>query len=175
LNPTSLQRGTGQRPKTGDNIAGFVPLIILAKPGALEVNIPAEREHATELAVGQAVTISHSTASHQPFTGQVVAIPVQTLSTGEKPATPQTVRIALPPNAPPMSIGDYVDIEVVNKVHANTLYLPPAAVRTFMGRSFVAVSEGGRERSVDVTTGLINELQVEILAGLHEGDVVVGP
>jgi hypothetical protein len=44
-----------------------------------------------------------------------------------------------------------------------------------MGRSFVAVSEGGRERSVDVTTGLINELQVEILAGLHEGDVVVGP
>jgi multidrug efflux pump subunit AcrA (membrane-fusion protein) len=175
LNPPSFQRGVSPRPKAGDNIVAFVPLIILAKPGELEVNVPAEREHATELTVGQAITITHSAVSNQPFVGRVIAVPVQTLSTGEKPAQPQTVRIALPQNAPPMSIGDYVGIEVVNKVHADTLFLPPAAVRTFMGRSFIVVREGGKERSVDVTTGLSNDLQVEVLSGLREGDTVVGP
>lgn len=174
LNARGLQQGFGQRPKVGDSIPGFAPLIILAKPGQLEVDIPSEREHATELTVGQAVSITHSSARNRPFTGQVIAMPVQTLSTGDKPAQPQTVRIALPQNAPPMSIGDYVDVEVVNKVHTDAVFLPPAAVRTFMGRSFVVIREGGKERSVNVTLGLSNDLQVEILSGLHEGDVVVG-
>ena len=174
LNSAGLQQAAVKRPKVGDTIAGFTPLIVLAKPSELEVNIPAEREHATELTIGQVVSITHSAVSSQPFTGQVIAIPVQTLSTGDKPAQPQTVRIALPQNAPKMSIGDYVNVEVVNKVHPDTVFLPPAAVRTYMGRSFVVMQEGGKERSVDVTLGLSNERQVEILSGLRQGDVVVG-
>jgi multidrug efflux pump subunit AcrA (membrane-fusion protein) len=174
LNPRTFQQGFGQRPKVGDNIPGFVPLIILAKPGQLEVDIPAEREHATELTIGQVVSITHNSARDKSFTGTVLALPVQTLSSGAQPSLPQTVRIGLSANAPSMSIADYVDIEVINKTHTDTLFLPPAAVRTFTGRSFVVIQDAGKQRRIDVTLGLANDLQVEILSGLKEGDTVVG-
>jgi hypothetical protein len=60
-------------------------------------------------------------------------------------------------------------------VHADTLVLPNAAVRRFAGRTFVVMEEEGRSRRVDITTGLENGDQVEVLAGLDEGDVVIGP
>jgi multidrug efflux pump subunit AcrA (membrane-fusion protein) len=174
LNTLNFQSGVGQRPKVGDNMQAFAPLIILAKPGQVEIDIAADATNATSLSVGQALTITQNIGNAQPFTATVLAIPVQTLSTGDKPAQPQAVRIALPTGAPAMSIGDYVNVEVINAVHNDALFLPPAAVRTFMDRTFVVVQAEGKQRRVDVTTGLSNSLQIEIVSGLQEGDVVVG-
>jgi len=174
LNQQGFQTSLTQRPKIGDTIPAFAPLIVIAKPGSLEVVVPGDSAHATDLTVGQTVTITHSLAPNRPFSGQVVALPIQTLATGAQPSQPQSVRISLPADAPAMSIGDHVDIDVVNKVHNDTLFLPPPAVRTFNGRTFVVVRSDGKERRVDVTLGLANDTQVEILSGLNEGDAVVG-
>jgi multidrug efflux pump subunit AcrA (membrane-fusion protein) len=74
-----------------------------------------------------------------------------------------------------VAIGDPVTVDVLANIHPDTLFLPPAALRTFGGRTFVVVTEGGRERRVAITVGLHNQDQVEILSGVAEGDRVIGP
>jgi len=71
--------------------------------------------------------------------------------------------------------GDLVRVTVVLERKTGVLWLPPAAVRTFEGRKFVVVQEGAGQRSVDVTLGIESDDRVEIVDGLEEGDVVVGP
>ena len=57
----------------------------------------------------------------------------------------------------------------------DVLWLPPAAIRTFEGRKFVVIQEGAIQRRVDVTVGIESDDRVEIVSGVEEGDVVVGP
>jgi hypothetical protein len=57
----------------------------------------------------------------------------------------------------------------------DVLWLPPEAIRSFEGRRFIVVREGDRERRVVVRTGIESVERVEILEGVDEGDVVVGP
>jgi macrolide-specific efflux system membrane fusion protein len=94
---------------------------------------------------------------------------------GNQPAGSQAVHIALPASAPPMANGDPVDVSVEADRHSDVLFLPPAAVRQFAGRTFVVMQDGDKQRRVDVTVGLQNDTQVEIESGLHLGDVVIAP
>jgi hypothetical protein len=55
------------------------------------------------------------------------------------------------------------------------LWLPPAAVRDFQGRHFVVIQEEETQRRVDVMLGIEGASRVEILEGVAEGDIIVGP
>ncbi|MDF2535895.1 MAG: biotin/lipoyl attachment protein [Bacillales bacterium] len=56
---------------------------------------------------------------------------------------------------------------------ANALYLPIEAVQTANGKKYVESLDGnGDATQTEVTTGLINTNDVEILTGLSEGDTV---
>lgn len=70
--------------------------------------------------------------------------------------------------------GDLVRVTVVLEQKDGVLWLPPAAIRTFEGRTFVVIQEGAAQRQVDVTLGIESDDRVEIEEGLVEGDVVVG-
>ncbi len=55
------------------------------------------------------------------------------------------------------------------------MWLPPDAIRSAGGRTFVIVnSDNGPER-VDIELGLQTRDMIEIVSGLTEGQVVVGP
>jgi len=174
MNLRTIQSSALRRPVVGDAISAFLPIVVVAKIEDLEVNVAADSENATLLSAGEVVSITHRATGARPFLATVLAIPVQILSSGDKPAQPQAVRIALPADGPAMAIGDYVDVHVVNKVSENTLILPRAAMRQFSGRSFVVVRSDGRDRRADVTLGLLNDAQVEILTGVRDGDIIVG-
>jgi multidrug efflux pump subunit AcrA (membrane-fusion protein) len=72
-------------------------------------------------------------------------------------------------------VGDRLRITVEIDRSEDTLYLPPQAVRTFEGRSFVVVREDAGQRRVDVRIGLRSDERVEILEGLSEGQTVIAP
>jgi hypothetical protein len=55
------------------------------------------------------------------------------------------------------------------------LWLPPQAIRNFSGRLFAVVQDGDVQRRVDVRIGVEAADRVEILEGIEEGQVVVGP
>ena len=55
------------------------------------------------------------------------------------------------------------------------MWLPPQAVRTFEGRSFVVIQEASAQRRIDVRVGIRSDDRVEILDGLAEGQVIIAP
>jgi hypothetical protein len=61
------------------------------------------------------------------------------------------------------------------QVRKNVLWLPPAAVRTFQNRTFVVIQTPGGQRVADVEVGLRTPDRVEIISGVNDGDVVIGP
>jgi multidrug efflux pump subunit AcrA (membrane-fusion protein) len=71
--------------------------------------------------------------------------------------------------------GDRVVLSLILAQHDETLWLPPAAVRDFSGRNFVVIQEGDTQRRVDVQLGIESSSRIEILEGVEEGNVVVGP
>jgi multidrug efflux pump subunit AcrA (membrane-fusion protein) len=73
-----------------------------------------------------------------------------------------------------LEVGDLVKVTVLIERSEDTLWLPPAAIRTFEGRRFVMVKEEDRLRKVDVKLGIEGEDRVEILTGLEEGQIIEG-
>jgi multidrug efflux pump subunit AcrA (membrane-fusion protein) len=78
------------------------------------------------------------------------------------------------PDSAELEVGDLVKVTVLIERSEDTLYLPPAAIRTFEGRKFVMVKVGDRLQKVDVKLGIEGEDRVEILDGLEEGQVIEG-
>jgi multidrug efflux pump subunit AcrA (membrane-fusion protein) len=70
--------------------------------------------------------------------------------------------------------GDLVRVTVLIEQSEDTLWLPPAAIRTFEGRKFVMVREGDRLLKRDVKLGVEGEERVEITEGLEEAQVIEG-
>jgi multidrug efflux pump subunit AcrA (membrane-fusion protein) len=168
--------GAGAAPlRVGDSVPAYSVLIAVARPDELEIVVSVKERRAADLAVGQVVTVTHRLARDRPFQARVVAMPVQQLGDRMQGSTAQVVRITLPKDMVRASIGDFVEIAAVNDLHEDVLFLPPAAIRRFSGRIFAVVQEGGRQRRVDLAPGLETPNQIEILSGLREGDVVVGP
>jgi multidrug efflux pump subunit AcrA (membrane-fusion protein) len=72
-------------------------------------------------------------------------------------------------------MGDLVKVDIVVEQSLNTLWVPPQVIRTFDSRRFVVVQDGEIQRRVDVKLGVVGDERVEILEGLTEGQIVVGP
>ena len=96
------------------------------------------------------------------------------MSTSSTTQNPSVV-VTLDDTGLSLTLGEAASVTVVVDEHANTLWLPPAALRTFQGQDSVLVESGGVQRRVDVRVGLKSADKVEILEGLEEGQVVVGP
>jgi hypothetical protein len=80
-----------------------------------------------------------------------------------------------PPSASTYQTGDKVTVTIQLASKEGVLWLPPDAIRSAGGRTFVIInSENGPER-VDIEIGLQTRERVEIVSGLAEGQVVVGP
>ena len=71
--------------------------------------------------------------------------------------------------------GDKVTVTVQLASKEGVLWLPPDAIRKAGGRIFVIINSEGGPKRVDIEIGLQTRDRVEIVSGLTEGQVVVGP
>ncbi|MCX6046896.1 MAG: biotin/lipoyl-binding protein [Chloroflexi bacterium] len=164
-----------ERPQPHTGIPAYTPLMVVAQNEPLEVIVAGDVSRVNELKLSQPVTLTHYLARDKPFASTVSDLPALNASSTKQADFKDKLHISVPANHPPMKIGDSVQVAVLLAVHANTLILPDGAVRRFAGRTFVVVQDGDKQRRVDVTAGLVVNGQVEVLDGLREGDVIVGP
>jgi multidrug efflux pump subunit AcrA (membrane-fusion protein) len=149
--------------------------VILADLTQLEIEAFVREIDLQEMVEGMAAEL---TAASQP--GDVFPAIVQSLpppyGTGEN-LEESTARFAFADSgtAAQFESSDRVVIDLVLAEHEETLWLPPAAVRDFQGRHFVVIQEGDTQRRVDVGLGIESDSRVEIVEGVAEGDMVVGP
>lgn len=170
----------------GKAVEGFKPIIVVANPAELEVTAELSADEMRELSEGQEATVTPMEYPGQELPATIYSLPYPYGSGGSASGLDEEDRtthlqVDFGDLAPALSggkgiePGDLVRVTVKLEQKENVLWLPPAAIRTFEGRKFVVVQEGVGQRRLDVTLGIESEDRVEIVDGLEEGQIVVGP
>jgi multidrug efflux pump subunit AcrA (membrane-fusion protein) len=162
----------------GRAVEAFDPVIVVADPNQLELTAELEAEEMRKLSEGQEATAVPLEFPGEERPATIHSLPYPYGSGGSASGLEDEDRTThLEANLGDLAVepGDLVRVTVVLERKEGVLWLPPAAVRTFEGRDFVVVQEGAGQRRVDVTLGIESEDRVEIVAGLEEGDIVIGP
>ena len=162
----------------GRNVTPSTPAFVLGDPDQLEVvaNLDASKGDAEvkEMFEGMPVTVSLDANGDKTLTGTIRQLP-SPYGTGD--SDDRTIHVVLdsPPSASTYQTGDNVTVTVLLASREDVPWLPPDAIRSASGRTFVIVnSESGPQR-IDIEIGLQTRDRVEIISGLEEGQVVVGP
>ncbi len=161
----------------GFTVDTFEPIGTVANVDDLEISILTSDSVMEEMEEGMRVSIRFATRPGEVFIGQIRRLPFP-YGTGDRANEDSSVRIRFddPSVANVFDFGDRVSVQILISERANTLFLSPAAIREFNGRLFVVVvDESGNQRRVDIETGIKGRDRVEILNGLVEGEVVIGP
>lgn len=157
-----------------DALAGFpvqaeLPIVRIMDGSGLQVTVSGISEaDLTRLPPDTQVAIRFS---RYPETA--VAGVVREAATGYSAATP-TLHVAYTASGLTLPIGEPAQVLADFGMREGALLLPVEALRR-EGGPHVMLLEGEEERRVDVAIGVTVGGQVEILAGLNEGDVVVLP
>ncbi|GAB4197847.1 MAG: efflux RND transporter periplasmic adaptor subunit [Roseiflexaceae bacterium] len=162
----------------GDNAEEFNPVVELADPSQLEIAAELGAEQMRQLSEGQPVEINPLAREDVIMPSVIRRLPAPYGSGGSGAVEEQdrTTRFnVLDTKGQTLEAGNKVRIRIVLERKENVLSLPKEAVRSFEGRRFVLVRSGQTERRVTVRIGIETEDRYEILEGVKEGDVVVGP
>jgi multidrug efflux pump subunit AcrA (membrane-fusion protein) len=161
--------------REGTQVVAYKPMLILGDPGALELTAELSSEELRQMAVDQEATIRLVNRPERDWSGYVRQLPYP-YGGGAKAETDETAtRIAFDDPDIQLELGELATVIIFLEKKDDALWLPQAAIRSFQGRNFVVVQEGDHQRRVDVRLGLKSEERVEILEGVEEGTVVIGP
>jgi RND family efflux transporter MFP subunit len=154
----------------GAAVSAFQQIIQLGDPSQVEIAVSLSGE-SNDIAVGQTASATVARLGDKTF-----------LATLRKPegattgnSNDQAARFSYDTASVQLKPGETVYLSVVLKNETNVLWLPPNAIRTFMGRTFVVLRDGGVEKRVDVEVGTKTNDRIVVRQGLTEGQVVIGP
>ena len=163
----------------GRSVTAYRPAISIAAPGELEISAELTSDTMQKLSIGQQATIILVNYPTKEYHGAIRRLPYPygtggstSVSTAEED---RSTRISIDDADVALEKGSLVRVTVTLQKKDNVLWLPPAAIRTFQGKDFVLVIDGEGQRRMPVKVGIKGEDRVEIIEGVDEGQVVVGP
>ncbi len=161
----------------GDSIDAGETVLVIADLNRVEVQVSLLDRELQALSEGMVAsgTVPSRPETTFPMTIRQLPYPYGTGAQGNEADTFVRISIADPAQAAELSIGDRIEVAILLDSRDGVLWLPPAAIREFNGRLFVVVQEGESQKRLDVKIGLQNENQIEIVSGVSEGQLVIGP
>ena len=161
---------------TGRNVSPTTPAFILGDPNKLEVvaDLGAGDEQLKEMFEGMSVVVIVDAKTGVELSGTIRQLPSPY---GTGPAEERVIHVVLEaaPSVDTYQSGDKVTVKLVLASKEDILWLPPDAIRSAGGRTFVIINSDSGPKRVDIEIGLQTRDRVEIVSGLTEGQVVVGP
>jgi membrane fusion protein, multidrug efflux system len=149
-------------------LAGTSPILVLQESGALEAILDVPETTPIAVRVGHPVRLFAQGVA-EPIVTEVTRV-----SERIDPSTrTYEVRCLVVDASGAVKAGTYARAEITATREAPQPVAPRSAVVTRDGRSYVLRVEGGVAREVPVRVGIATETQVELLAGVAPGDVVV--
>ena len=162
----------------GRKVTPTTPAFVLGDPKQLEIvaELDASKGDAEvkEMFEGMPVTVSLDANPDMKFNGTIRQLP-SPYGTGDSDEGAIHVVLEVAPSASTYQSGDKVTVTVQLASKQGILWLPPDAIRKAGGRTFVIINSETGPKRVDIEIGLQTRDMVEIVAGLEEGQVVVGP
>lgn len=160
----------------GKSVEAYNIYVVVADLTGLEISADLSGSDVSDLEEGMAVTAVLANRPGDEYLGFIRRLPYFGASTsGEDEDKTTRIVLDIDPSEVGLEAGDLMRVTVILEQKENVLWLPPQAIRTFEGREFVVVQEGEYQARVDVKIGIEAEDRVEILEGLEEGKVVIGP
>ena len=142
----------------------------------LEVRANADEALLKELVEDMPVSVVLEAQPDQTFSGVIRELPYPygSRSNGSEDDSIR-IRLDASPPAAGFKLGDSARIDVVLGQKLDTLWLPPEAIRTAGGRTFVFVETDAGPQQVNIALGVQTLDRVEIVKGLSAGQRVIGP
>lgn len=172
----SVAMGKGDTPQAYDTVATIADLTQLT----VAANISADDQK--KIAVGMTAEVDISTAG--VYTGTITRMPVEKPQQPYDPWNPRPqpkdvienyVVVELEEFPDGLNRGTPLSVSVVVERKEDVVVIPPAALRTHLGRTYVqVVDEEGNKSEVDVEVGQQTSTLIEIVKGLEPGQKVVG-
>lgn len=163
----------------GDTVQSYDPVAVIADLSQLAVAAEFTRDNLKNIAVGmEAVVNINAAGSHR---GKVDRLPTQTEENNngnpneDEDSIDKYLLVELDAWPENVTRGTPLSVSVITNRKENAVVIPPVALRSYNGRSYVQVADDeGNKREVDVEVGMQTSTQVEILKGLEPGQKVVG-
>jgi len=121
---------------------------------------------------GQPATVSLEAYPEKSFPGRVVKV-ADTATTNEAGATAFEVTVQMDPTDINLKIGMSGSANLVVVEKQGALVVPIEAIVEKKGKKYVFKVVDGKARLAEVSVGISNEEDVEILGGLKAGDRVI--
>lgn len=159
----------------------------LAMPGrvALSLAVPEQKIQSdiSELDISKVrtdiaenVRIEFDAYPSEVFTGSVISVePKEVLKDGDKYFRANILFNATSSKLIEIRTGMSSDLVIRGYTKKNVLKIPEVAVYKIAGRRFVKILQDGIEQEVPVTVGVSDGDSIEIVSGLHEGQIVLIP
>jgi HlyD family secretion protein len=148
------------------------PVVTLVDPSDLHLDVSVDETDVARIALGMPVTVTFDAIPTKTFSGKVTAIsPNAEVVSG---VATYIATIALQ-NAEGVRPGMTGDATIVYARHDNVLIVPSRVIRTDGGNRVVGVLQGNTVVSREVTVGISDETNTEIVSGLQPGARVVVP
>ncbi len=172
--------------KAGDTVADGTALCTVQDVSGFQLVIAADELDVPSIAVGQTATVTIDA-----LPGQTAAATVTRISPlGVKANDITTYDVTLTVDAPAGALATMTaSADILTQESKNALLVPVEALVNELGKSYVwgtlpgdlgvtgdaKAAEGQERKKIEVTTGLVNDSQAEVLTGLAEGDAVALP
>lgn len=155
--------------------AGTKLLTLVANAGReIEANVDAADSGL--VASGQAVSISCDAYPGRSWSEQIQWIAPALMENNKEAINTFAVRMSLGDSAPPLLLGQQVDVTIITAQRENVLKLPYGAlIDNEDANRQVAIMEAGQVRFLPVEIGIEDLSHVEITAGLEPGMQVILP
>ncbi len=163
---------TGALVQAGTSNTSGLPVVTIAQVDVLRLRIPVPESIAAKVKIGDSADV-HVQATGEHFTGKVARF-TDSLDTSTRT---MQVEIDVPNSNYHLQPGMYADVTLSANSRPNALTIPIEAIqRADSGKTRVLVLDGqNRLQTREVQVGIESSNNVEILAGLTEGErVIVG-
>jgi HlyD family secretion protein len=150
-----------------------VSAFVIADTNGFHMDVTVDELDVANVRPGQAVNIAVDALPGTTVTGKVESVS----STGTKinGVVNYVVRVALDDGNAALKNGMSATARIIMDSKDNALIVPASAVRfdAATGKSFLSVRNGNQAQDIEVTTGLRDASNIEIVNGLSDGAVVV--
>jgi HlyD family secretion protein len=157
----------------GDIVAAAVAdrsLFTLVDSSKLHIDVSISEADVAQIEEGQPVYVTIDALGMAPIDGTIdfiapAATVVQNVTTYE-------ARVELPRDTPSVRVGMNASVEVGVAEKHDVLVVPSSAIRTEGNKRFVRLLRVDELVDTEIHTGLSNDLETEVTAGLQEGDQI---
>jgi membrane fusion protein (multidrug efflux system) len=164
---------TARHARAGAWVKAGDPLFKLAPAGEREIEVKFDAGDSAAAAVGKAAAVTSD--AHPGREWQEKVTWVAPVTNKEGAGNTLNVRMSLGTDAPPLVLGQQVEVKVSSAAVEQTLRVSASAIISRQGRQMIGIIRDGRVHLMPITTGVEGVAWVEVTRGLAQGQRLILP